>query len=256
MKTEHHMEFTTATVASGAGDSTKLVSLLALAAGAISLPQTGNADIIFTDTSTNSPVVGFSVDAASSFTFPNLPGAVEFALEIKSGRRQSGGSMVYYRSLLAQTLAGSHLAAVQSNGNKSAIIHSAGYDWSGQGSLSWRAAVAFAVQKEPGGTSGSYPRTNPNPRYLAFAFTDSRTSQLDYGWIEFTVQNSSYSSGGGPTITILGYAFDDTGAPIVTGDTGQVPEPAPASILALAALIYGARGLRCWRRNRTATAGS
>ena len=30
-------------------DSTKLISLLALAAGAIAMPQTGSADIIYTD---------------------------------------------------------------------------------------------------------------------------------------------------------------------------------------------------------------
>src|SRR5205809_4381333 len=54
------------------GDPSKLVSLLALAAGAVAMPQTSNADIIFTDLGTNPVTVG--TNFASSFTITNLPG--------------------------------------------------------------------------------------------------------------------------------------------------------------------------------------
>src|SRR5256885_17025123 len=54
------------------GDATKLLSLLALAAGAVAIPETSNADIIFTDLSANPVTVG--TNANSSFLIDNLPG--------------------------------------------------------------------------------------------------------------------------------------------------------------------------------------
>ena len=56
----------------GKGDSTKLLSLLALAAGAIAMPQTGNADIIFTDLSASPVTVGNN--ATTNFLIDTLPG--------------------------------------------------------------------------------------------------------------------------------------------------------------------------------------
>src|SRR5207249_11763580 len=53
-------------------DSSKLVSLLALAAGAVAMPQTSNADIIFTDLGTNAVTIG--PNDIQPFTITNLPG--------------------------------------------------------------------------------------------------------------------------------------------------------------------------------------
>ena len=53
------------------GDPSKLLSLLALAAGAASMPQTSNADIVVTDLSIPVTVVG---NTNSSFLIDNLPG--------------------------------------------------------------------------------------------------------------------------------------------------------------------------------------
>src|SRR5437879_4784387 len=53
------------------GDAPKLMSLLALAAGALAMPQTSSADIVFVDLSTNGITV--TGDTGSSFT-NNLPG--------------------------------------------------------------------------------------------------------------------------------------------------------------------------------------
>src|SRR5262245_7289417 len=59
------------------GNSSKLVSLLALAAGAVAIPQTGNADIIYTDLSSNPVLVGFSPGySGGTYIFTNLPGNV------------------------------------------------------------------------------------------------------------------------------------------------------------------------------------
>src|SRR5207248_2372535 len=59
-------------------DSSKLVSLLALAAGAVAMPQSSNADIIFTDVSTD-PGNTVGVGSASSFLINHLPGTARIA---------------------------------------------------------------------------------------------------------------------------------------------------------------------------------
>src|SRR5712691_11282500 len=58
------------------GDASKLVSLLALATGAVAMPQTSNADIIFTDLSGNPVHVG--ANSTPSFLISNLPGSAQF----------------------------------------------------------------------------------------------------------------------------------------------------------------------------------
>src|SRR5258707_5861684 len=60
-------------------DPSKLVSLLALATGAATMPQTSDADIIFTDLSTNGIVVGNG--ASASYILNNLPGIARFGFQ-------------------------------------------------------------------------------------------------------------------------------------------------------------------------------
>src|SRR6267378_2513922 len=55
-----------------ASDSSRLMSLLAIATGAIAMPQTGSADIIFTDLSAN-PISVFGTNNAT-FLISTLPG--------------------------------------------------------------------------------------------------------------------------------------------------------------------------------------
>jgi len=75
---------TTSTVAAdieSKRDSSKLVSLLALAAGAVAMPQTSNADIIFTDVSTSGTnIVG--LNSSFSFRINNLPGVARIAFGV------------------------------------------------------------------------------------------------------------------------------------------------------------------------------
>src|SRR5882724_10633445 len=61
------------------GESSKLVSLLALAAGAVAIPQTSNADIIFTDLSASPPNVGAL--GATSFVISTLPGDAQLGVQ-------------------------------------------------------------------------------------------------------------------------------------------------------------------------------
>src|SRR5438128_9395785 len=60
------------------GDSAKLVSLLALAAAAAAIPQSGKADIIFTDLSSNPVTVGNNTN--SSFLVDTLPGTAQLGV--------------------------------------------------------------------------------------------------------------------------------------------------------------------------------
>src|SRR5215216_3457251 len=57
------------------GDSAKLISLLALATGAVAMPQTSNADIIYTDLSGTPIIVG--ANSMGSFVI-DLPGTNNF----------------------------------------------------------------------------------------------------------------------------------------------------------------------------------
>lgn len=87
----------------------------------------------------------------------------------------------------------------------------------------------------------------PSPysdQYALFRFKVD--AQTDYGWLELSL---SYPSTGGPTFTILGYAYDTSGNPIPAGYTG-IPAP-PQLPLTLNALALGAIGLHEWRKNRS-----
>src|SRR2546425_8421318 len=69
-------------IISPTGDPSKLVSLLALAAGAVAMPQTSNADIIFTDLGTNAVTVG--PNNIAPFTITNLPGVARLGFVFRS----------------------------------------------------------------------------------------------------------------------------------------------------------------------------
>src|SRR3981189_2363724 len=91
-------------------DSPKLVSLLALATGAVAMPQTLSADIIYTDLNSSPALVGYS-GGSDSFLF-NLPGTVHLGF-IRQQRTKvtTIGSLTFrYRTLFAADL-GTILAA-------------------------------------------------------------------------------------------------------------------------------------------------
>src|SRR5882724_11467026 len=69
-------------------DPSKLISLLALAAGAIAMPQTSNADVIVTDLGINFVTVG--TNANTSFLIDNLPGTARLVFESHQGINSKG----------------------------------------------------------------------------------------------------------------------------------------------------------------------
>ena len=87
--------------------------------------------------------------------------------------------------------------------------------------------------------------------YVGIEFENDNTKAVNYGWLELT----STSATGTPA-TIVGYAYDNSGASIVVGATGlsAIPEPGTNAALGLGALALGAAGVRRWRQNRRVAA--
>jgi hypothetical protein len=91
------------------------------------------------------------------------------------------------------------------------------------------------------------PANDYGPQYLAWFFKDStQADALRYGWAEISLSVGTFAAGG-PTVTIWGYAYDDTGLKPTMGQQ-VVPEPASGALLVMGAMALGARGLRKWRQ--------
>jgi hypothetical protein len=235
------------------GDSSKLVSLLALATGAVAMPQTGNADIVFTDMSSNPALVGHSHSSGytSSFTFTNLPGTANNQIGFKTKTTTSKTATYGARTLLFRTVtvgrqAGSLQLGVQATINGFAVPQADGAAWNNGLNNFFDAKVGRAMFYSQF-IHSQKPASDYDPKYLGFIFQDTmHGGALRYGWIKIGLALSPLI---GPDVKVYGYAYDDTGAQITMGAL-PVPEPAPVGLLALGALTWGAKGVRAWRRNR------
>ncbi len=213
-------------------DHSKLVSLLALATGAVAMPQTSEADIIYTDRTTNSVVV----TSTSSFLIDNLPGTAR--LGFQGGHKSTTISSA--RWVLAGQAAG-YVRIRTGATNNSFVVHvPQGQTWNQIPGIASRSGLVGY---------GNYFFATPNSyndMYLAFMFRDStQGNAVRYGWLQLSLFNPG--SGLGPDVTISAWAYDTTGAQLATG---QIPEPNSMALLALGALALGAKGVRAWRRNR------
>jgi hypothetical protein len=247
MKTESAKSSSTATAAPRNGEPSKLVSLLALATGAVAMPQTGNADIIYTDLSSNPGMVGFGSGAGSSYATTDLPGTAQ--LTFGTRRRPTYLSIRYSQTIIA--VPPGNLAAMQVGADNWALHRAKGAAWTNL-PLYYNVPVAKAIYYAH--APASYGQSEHE--YLSWVFSDTTHAGASrYGWVEVSLDNANLVvSDFYPTLTIYGYAYDNTGAKIAMG--AGVPEPAPAALMALGALALGAKGLRAWRRNRAATSRS
>ena len=235
MKTKPQGSHLTDVSISKSPDSPKLLSLLALAAGTLAMPQTSKGEIILTDLSQSPATVMGTL--TSSFLIDNLPGTARMGFQ---GRTQMNPAMMMTtHSVRVSQRAG--YVRFKTDAASFVVAASAGLTWNqipGVSSVNGYAAVA----NQNGHAPDSFDH-----KYMAFKFKDSTVtgSPVRYGWIDYSVANATAAV---PVVTIFRYAFDDTGAPI---PTGVVPEPAPTALLALGALVLGAKGVRAWRRRTT-----
>ena len=219
-------------------DPSRLMSLLAMATGALAMPQASNADIIFTDLSAN-PISIFGTTGASFLI--DLPGTAQIGF--------CGHSIVSPPMMLTTH----SIRASQKGGYVRLKTDAAGFVALAGPGLTWNQIIGGVSSVNGTAATARVNSHSPNSfdhMYMLFKFKDSNLpplTNLRYGWIDLSLINAN---GAIPELTIFGYAFDDTGVPI---PTAVVPEPGPIAILALGALALGAKGLRTWRRQRVAT---
>src|SRR5882724_10298112 len=236
MKTPTPIRLTTKSE-SGDRSPSRLMSLLAMATGALAMPQASDADIIFTDLSGNPATVSGTNN--STFLIDGLPGTAR--LGFCGHTILNPGMMLTTHSVRASQRGG--YVRLKTDNAGFVKLAGAGLNWTqtiGVSSVNGYAAIA----NQNGHTPNSFDHM-----YMVFKFKDSNLPpavNLRYGWVDLSLENVN---GAPPLITIFGYAYDDTGLPIATG---IIPEPAPMALLALGALTLGAKGLRSWRRNRAA----
>ena len=208
------------------------------------MPQTTNADVIYTNLSSSPEIVGNLRDPSFQINFgPNAQ--LNFLTHHIS---TTIASSVTFRSVLARQAGG--YVMLKTNGNSFAVHVGAGLRWSdvpGGVPGSWTTAGMGSAK-----SFSHYPANGYDHEYLLFKFKDNLGDPWHYGWIEVGLANNNLSvgSGDGPIVTIYGYAWDTTGAQL---PTGSVPEPSSVALLALGAMALGAKGLRSWRRNRPAS---
>jgi hypothetical protein len=237
MKSDHTQSPSIALTLQVNEDHPKLLSLLALAAGAAAMPQTSNADIIYTPSGVTIRWEGDQV-----FLTPNLPGNVQLGFNARrsgtftftssrfiTGGARGSGYLRMRLALVTQPLVWDQIA----------------------GNLAPNASFGWATSAH---NSGGFA-----PGYLAFEFRDSTQtgSPMRYGWVGLSMANGNLSTGNDfPRLTISGWAYDNSGAQIPMGATATVPEPSAMALLALGALTLGAKGLRSWRRDRASASRS
>lgn len=229
-------------------DSTKLVSLLALAAGAIAMPQTGNADIVYTDLGGSPATVGYG---AGSAEYPVvIPGTAQF----KFVRQQSTVTTTFlsltkrYRSVIAGDFGPVTTPPVRLQGiGGFAAPLNFGQPWDQGLAMFYKVAVGTRSD-----ANGRTPALDYDHKYLAWEFGDSTQGGATfYGWMEVGLTINGYNAGG-PLVTIYRYGWENTLGVKPTMGQMPVPEPSAAAMTVLGAMALGARGVRSWRQKRDA----
>ncbi len=223
-------------------DSTKLVSLLALAAGAIAMPQTGSADIIYTDLGGSPATVNFAGEYQVV-----IPGTANFRFKGLQSTNTGGLLSTRYRSVVAGNFGALSGPQVKMPGIAGfAAPLNFGQAWDQGFNMFYNVAVGIRDDLNRRAPSADYDH-----KYLAWQFDDStQGGAVRYGWIEVGLTILGFNAGG-PNVTVYRYGWDNTGVKPTMGQT-PVPEPSAAAIVVFGAMALGSRGVRSWRQKRDA----
>ena len=115
----------------------------------------------------------------------------------------------------------------------------------GLGSFACNGTTSF--DKQPWGPSNVYG-------FAGFRTAGTGTGSTfiqRFGWIRLKWNSNS---GFPNSITALDWAIEDSGAPIIAGDTGAASTPEPGT-MSMALLAAGAAGIVAWRKRRAAAKG-
>lgn len=105
------------------------------------------------------------------------------------------------------------------------------------------AAQTFCAQGNPE-SAGSTAYVLNAINYVGIRFLNEGTGLLNYGWIAMQVGSPANAQ----PRSIVGWAYENTGASIAVGSTGAVPEPATLGLLAVALGAAGLAGRRGGKR--------
>ena len=239
--------------------SASVRSILALAGGASALPLAESPvdAAIIVDTSFSGTVIGWDTGASQtrSVTVSSLPGGGGFTINTRataSGKTSAGGANGFFGVVADWAGPGNGVFRRGGTGTNPAYL----------------APFSATVAKGTGAAAfgnvnlGTYYGFNSgnsafsgSSKYLLFSFDNSGTP--NYGWIELTATTTGVTGSSDPyqsaySATLGNWAYDNSGATILAGQTVPVPEPATATLAMGGALVAGAAGLRRWRKQRAA----
>jgi hypothetical protein len=231
-------------------------SLSALGAGALFGSATAEAGVVYSGPVNQ--VVGFGIDASSFYdSGPFGPSSTHFSFFTFA----SYFPPFNQRGILASACG--CLGFLTSSGFLKMVDKGALWPVGSIYKSSSFAGIARRVWfSAPGsGGSGTIPPTGTpshyadglapfDDKYALFAFGTGPDTL--YGWIHLSLSVTDLFGSDpvlGPNLTIVDWAFEDSGQTLAAGDA---PEPATAIPTGLTALALGAVGLRNWRKTRKA----
>ncbi len=188
--------------------------------------------------SVNLPFNPTTVDANVDF---NSDGIADY--QIEHGRSSAGEDFVDLKQGSLAGLASTNRFVLDVPSNRIASLTgntlvgpSSSLDSNFDGLTSSGGSVSLYDERKQGngqaGPSGNFHPDNllGNPEYVGVRFKLGGAGQDYYGWIAVDFTDFTDVSG-----VVTGFGYEDTGAAILTGDTGSVPEPTGLAGLALGA---------------------
>lgn len=185
------------------------------------------------------PTVGstalVNINAATLFTHSLADGIDDFSFKLFSGYSASigrglnfqGAGWVNYLGFPARLNAGEIISSTSVGGQilRFASGGSTSGNWLG-GTMNFDAAHFLGV---------------------GFNFITGATTNLHYAWVRVGIDTNA--SGSPIAMTVYDWAWEDQpNLPVMAGSLNSIPEPSPASGLAL--LAAGAAGVTAWRRRK------